>query len=145
MKDRPATRPGRTSSSSTATAASPQILSPTCRLTGRTTSTSKGKGPGIIATQTSLQPLLAALEVGSPFGIGDDGHRQEPQSVADDAPGCGSLSRLVLQEFVTLDRRRVRISLSLPALFKHSAGLFPSPQESKQAPQSQPQHPSGST
>src|SRR5260370_17991414 len=127
MRARPATRPGRMSTSSTATAASPPIPSLTFRPTGRTPSASKGKGANIVASQPSLQPLLPALEIHAPLRVRHDGYRDQPQGVADDPPSRGQVARLVVEQLGQLDRRRVRIGLGVPALLQHCAGLLAPP------------------
>src|SRR5207249_8930043 len=97
MKDRPATRPARTSTSSTATAGSRPTRYPTCRPTGLTPSASKPKGATVVRSKSPVQAAQAALEIRLPLWVRDRRQHQQPKGVAHDPAGRAQIPRLVLE------------------------------------------------
>src|SRR5438067_4324659 len=117
MKDRRATRPARTSTSSTATVGSRPIRCRTCRRTGPTTSASKRKGATAAQSKSSVQAAQTTLEVCTPLRVRYCGKHQQPEGVAYDPARRIQVSRLVLEYLRQLDRGRIGIRLCLPAFF----------------------------
>src|SRR5881409_4132934 len=115
MKDRRATRPARTSTSSTATAGSRPTRSRTCRPTGPTTSASKREGAPVVGSKPPIEAAQAPLEIFPPLRVRYGRQHQQPQGVAHDPARRAQVARLVLEQLRQLDSGRIRIRLRLPA------------------------------
>src|SRR5438034_10158724 len=97
MKDRPATRPARTSTSSTGTAGSRPTRYPTCRPTGLTPSASKPKGATVVRSKSPVQAAQAALEIRLPLWVRYRRQHEQPQGIAHDPASRIQVSALVLE------------------------------------------------
>src|SRR5437867_7114464 len=97
MKDRPATRPARTSTSSTATAGSRPTRYRTCRPTGLTPSASKRKDATAAQAKSPVKAAQTTLEVRPPLRVRYGRQHQQPQGIAHDPARRIQISRLVLE------------------------------------------------